>query len=162
MRCGGIQVAQQLAAPGADVDDAVGAQPVGPGPQRLGEDRPGAAVRGGEEVTGGAVGAPVEAVARRRAPAPRPRATAPVRTPAPSCPPSAPRAAGPSGRTGEVASCAVSDTTDRGDRPPRFRVGVVGAGRVGTVLGAALHRAGHRVVAVAAVSEASLARAADC
>ncbi len=54
----------------------------------------------------------------------------------------------------------MSDTTDRGDRPPRFRVGVVGAGRVGTVLGAALHRAGHRVVAVAAVSEASLSRAA--
>ena len=47
------------------------------------------------------------------------------------------------------------------DRPPRFAVGVVGAGRVGSVLGAALHRAGHEVTAVAAVSEESLARAPE-
>src|SRR4051812_17162968 len=39
-------------------------------------------------------------------------------------------------------------------------VGVVGAGRVGAVLGAALEAAGHRVVAAAAVSTASLDRAA--
>jgi predicted short-subunit dehydrogenase-like oxidoreductase (DUF2520 family) len=39
-------------------------------------------------------------------------------------------------------------------------VGVVGAGRVGAVLGAALDRAGHRVVATAAVSAASRDRAA--
>ncbi|MET0417955.1 MAG: DUF2520 domain-containing protein [Actinoplanes sp.] len=39
-------------------------------------------------------------------------------------------------------------------------VGVVGAGRVGAVLGAALNAAGHRVVATAAVSAASLDRAA--
>ena len=39
-------------------------------------------------------------------------------------------------------------------------VGVIGAGRVGAVLGAALHRAGHRVVAAAAVSAASRDRAA--
>jgi predicted short-subunit dehydrogenase-like oxidoreductase (DUF2520 family) len=39
-------------------------------------------------------------------------------------------------------------------------VGVVGAGRVGAVLGAALNAAGHRVVAAAAVSAASRARAA--
>jgi predicted short-subunit dehydrogenase-like oxidoreductase (DUF2520 family) len=38
-------------------------------------------------------------------------------------------------------------------------VGVVGAGRVGAVLGAALGRAGHRVVAAAAVSAASRERA---
>jgi predicted short-subunit dehydrogenase-like oxidoreductase (DUF2520 family) len=38
-------------------------------------------------------------------------------------------------------------------------VGVVGAGRVGAVLGAALHAAGHRVVAAAAVSAASRERA---
>jgi len=38
-------------------------------------------------------------------------------------------------------------------------VGIVGAGRVGSTLGAALARAGHRVVAVTAVSSASLARA---
>lgn len=42
---------------------------------------------------------------------------------------------------------------------PRFRVGVVGTGRVGAVLGAALDRAGHTVVAVSAVSEESLERA---
>ena len=42
----------------------------------------------------------------------------------------------------------------------RLSVGVVGAGRVGAVLGAALLRAGHDVVAVSAVSEASRARAA--
>lgn len=41
----------------------------------------------------------------------------------------------------------------------RLRVGVVGAGRVGSVLGAALGRAGHDLVAVSAVSEASLERA---
>lgn len=41
----------------------------------------------------------------------------------------------------------------------RLSVGVVGAGRVGSVLGAALRRAGHDVVAVSAVSDASLARA---
>lgn len=47
------------------------------------------------------------------------------------------------------------------DHPrPWLRVGVVGAGRVGAVLGAALAAAGHRVVAVSAVSEASLERAA--
>ena len=39
-------------------------------------------------------------------------------------------------------------------------VGVVGAGRVGAVLGAALEAAGHRVVATAAVSTASRDRAA--
>jgi len=44
-------------------------------------------------------------------------------------------------------------------RPARLAVGVIGAGRVGAVLGAALARAGHRVVAVAAVSEPSRARA---
>ena len=43
--------------------------------------------------------------------------------------------------------------------PPRLAVGVVGVGRVGAVLGAALSRAGHPVVAVAAVSEVSRLRA---
>jgi predicted short-subunit dehydrogenase-like oxidoreductase (DUF2520 family) len=46
------------------------------------------------------------------------------------------------------------------ERPARFDVGVVGAGRVGAVLGAALARAGHHVTGVSAVSEASLERAA--
>jgi predicted short-subunit dehydrogenase-like oxidoreductase (DUF2520 family) len=43
--------------------------------------------------------------------------------------------------------------------PARLTVGVVGAGRVGSALGAALARAGHRVVAASAVSEASRERA---
>ncbi|MCW2614769.1 MAG: NADH-ubiquinone oxidoreductase, partial [Frankiales bacterium] len=41
------------------------------------------------------------------------------------------------------------------DTPARLTVGVVGTGRVGAVLGAALARAGHRVVAASAVSAAS-------
>jgi predicted short-subunit dehydrogenase-like oxidoreductase (DUF2520 family) len=45
------------------------------------------------------------------------------------------------------------------DRPARLAVGVVGAGRVGAVLAAALERAGHRVTAVSAVSRESLRRA---
>jgi predicted short-subunit dehydrogenase-like oxidoreductase (DUF2520 family) len=43
-------------------------------------------------------------------------------------------------------------------RPARLRVGVIGAGRVGSALGAALRRAGHDVVAASAVSSASLDR----
>ena len=46
-------------------------------------------------------------------------------------------------------------------RPARLPVGVVGAGRVGSVLGAALARAGHTVVAASGVSDASRQRAAD-
>ena len=44
------------------------------------------------------------------------------------------------------------------DRPARLSVGVVGAGRVGVVLAAALAQAGHKVVAVSAVSDASRRR----
>jgi predicted short-subunit dehydrogenase-like oxidoreductase (DUF2520 family) len=44
-------------------------------------------------------------------------------------------------------------------RPARLRVGVVGVGRVGSALGAALARAGHEVVAASAVSTESLGRA---
>ncbi|MFI0371992.1 Rossmann-like and DUF2520 domain-containing protein [Actinomadura sp. 1N219] len=47
------------------------------------------------------------------------------------------------------------------DRPARLAVGVVGAGRVGTALGAALSRAGHRVIAVTAVSERSRSHVAE-
>jgi predicted short-subunit dehydrogenase-like oxidoreductase (DUF2520 family) len=43
--------------------------------------------------------------------------------------------------------------------PARLAVGIVGAGRTGTALGVALARAGHEVVAVSAVSDASLGRA---
>ncbi|PXY35191.1 DUF2520 domain-containing protein [Prauserella sp. PE36] len=44
-------------------------------------------------------------------------------------------------------------------RPARLSVGVVSAGRVGSVLGAALTRAGHTVVAASGVSDASVRRA---
>jgi predicted short-subunit dehydrogenase-like oxidoreductase (DUF2520 family) len=46
-----------------------------------------------------------------------------------------------------------------GEAPPRLRVGVVGTGRAGAVLGAALTRCGHRVVAAYAVSDLSRLRA---
>jgi predicted short-subunit dehydrogenase-like oxidoreductase (DUF2520 family) len=42
--------------------------------------------------------------------------------------------------------------------PAQLAVGVVGAGRAGTAMAVALSRAGHRIVAASAVSEASLAR----
>jgi predicted short-subunit dehydrogenase-like oxidoreductase (DUF2520 family) len=42
--------------------------------------------------------------------------------------------------------------------PAQLQVGVVGAGRVGTVLAVALSRAGHRVVAASAVSDTSVRR----
>ncbi len=45
--------------------------------------------------------------------------------------------------------------------PARLAVGIIGAGRVGAALGAALARAGHAVVAVSAVSEASVSRASQ-
>ena len=45
------------------------------------------------------------------------------------------------------------------EHPARLRVGVVGAGRVGTALAAALGRAGHQIVAVSAVSDTSVRRA---
>ena len=44
-------------------------------------------------------------------------------------------------------------------RPGRLAVGVIGTGRVGAVLGAALQRVDHRVVAVSAVSDDSRSRA---
>jgi predicted short-subunit dehydrogenase-like oxidoreductase (DUF2520 family) len=53
----------------------------------------------------------------------------------------------------------MSSTPSVDDRPARLSVGVVGAGRVGSVLGAALTQAGHRVVAVSGVSDSSRRRA---
>lgn len=43
--------------------------------------------------------------------------------------------------------------------PPRLRTGIIGTGRAGAVLGAALVRAGHPVVAASAVSDLSRLRA---
>ncbi|GAA0675304.1 hypothetical protein GCM10010193_30370 [Kitasatospora atroaurantiaca] len=51
------------------------------------------------------------------------------------------------------------DPSDPGNRPARLTVGVVGTGRVGPALGAALQLAGHRVVAASGVSTASQRRA---
>jgi len=53
----------------------------------------------------------------------------------------------------------MSSTPSVDDRPARLSVGVIGAGRVGSVLGAALAQAGHRVVAASGVSDASRRRA---
>ncbi len=53
----------------------------------------------------------------------------------------------------------MSTPHERPPGRPTLRVGVVGAGRVGAVLGAALRSVGHEVVAVSAVSEDSLDRA---
>jgi predicted short-subunit dehydrogenase-like oxidoreductase (DUF2520 family) len=46
------------------------------------------------------------------------------------------------------------------DAPARLRVGIIGAGRVGAVVGAALAAAGHEVVAASGLSAASAERAA--
>lgn len=45
------------------------------------------------------------------------------------------------------------------DAPPRLSIGIIGAGKAGAVLGAALRRAGHHVNAVSAVSDISRLRA---
>ncbi len=49
--------------------------------------------------------------------------------------------------------------TGQDNHPPLLTVGVIGVGRAGSVLGAALRRAGYPIVAAAAVSDASLLRA---
>lgn len=54
----------------------------------------------------------------------------------------------------------MSDPPAATRRPARLDVGIIGTGRVGAVLGAALHQAGHRLVAVSGVSEQSRERAA--
>lgn len=51
------------------------------------------------------------------------------------------------------------DPPGTADRPGRLAVGVIGAGRVGAVLGAALVLAGHQVVAASGISAASRRRA---
>lgn len=50
-------------------------------------------------------------------------------------------------------------TTGAIGRPNRLGIGIIGAGRVGGVLGLALEQAGHTITAVHAVSDASIARA---
>lgn len=53
----------------------------------------------------------------------------------------------------------LPDPDDPAGRPARLAVGVVGTGRVGTALGAALQLAGHQVVAASGVSALSRRRA---
>lgn len=50
-------------------------------------------------------------------------------------------------------------TTGAIGQPNRLGIGIIGAGRVGAVLGLALQRAGHTITAVHAVSDASVTRA---
>ena len=73
----------------------------------------------------------------------------------------------PQGLEREVHRCLLARRTLRAAgltpaaaAPARLRVGVIGAGRVGAVLGAALAAAGHDVVAAAGLSAASAERAA--
>lgn len=54
----------------------------------------------------------------------------------------------------------AQDGTASGPRPARLAVGVVSAGRVGAVLGAALAGAGHHLIGVSAISRPSMHRAA--
>ncbi|MEO3972267.1 DUF2520 domain-containing protein [Streptomyces sp. CAU 1734] len=56
---------------------------------------------------------------------------------------------------------APHESPDARDRPARLTVGVVGTGRVGPALAAALRLAGHRPVAASGVSDASRRRAAE-
>jgi predicted short-subunit dehydrogenase-like oxidoreductase (DUF2520 family) len=51
--------------------------------------------------------------------------------------------------------------TGTSEHPARLRVGIIGPGRAGTALARALARAGHTVVAAAAVSEQSKRRVSD-
>src|SRR5258707_3708338 len=52
----------------------------------------------------------------------------------------------------------IRDRPGSSEHPAQLRVGVVGAGRAGTGVAAALRRAGQEVVAASAVSEASVRR----
>jgi predicted short-subunit dehydrogenase-like oxidoreductase (DUF2520 family) len=52
----------------------------------------------------------------------------------------------------------MTSETGAPQHPARLNVGIVGAGRVGTALGVALSRAGHRVTGASAVSETSRRR----
>jgi len=65
----------------------------------------------------------------------------------------------PNGPPTTDAEASAADPSNADGRPARLAIGIVGAGRVGSVLGAALAKARHRVVAAYAVSVASRVRA---
>ena len=77
-------------------------------------------------------------------------------TPDSSPPPGSPRPGSPRPGSQGAGSRGAGPAARR---PARLAVGIIGAGRAGTALGAALARAGHQVVAASAVSDASLRRA---
>lgn len=58
----------------------------------------------------------------------------------------------------EVMRLAAKPSSADPQHPAQLAVGIVGAGRVGAAMGVALDRAGHRVVAASAISDASLSR----
>lgn len=53
----------------------------------------------------------------------------------------------------------MTTPNDASQKPGRLRVGIIGAGKAGAVIGSALRAAGHQVVAVSATSDASRERA---
>ncbi len=59
----------------------------------------------------------------------------------------------------ESGAYGAQEPAGADEHPARLRVGIIGPGRVGAALGVALTRAGHQVVAVAAVSDTSVQRA---
>jgi len=65
---------------------------------------------------------------------------------------------GPGSRQGRTDGQDGGQAADELPHPAQLAVGVVGAGRAGTAMAVALSRAGHRVVAASAVSQASLRR----
>ncbi|WP_327392667.1 DUF2520 domain-containing protein [Streptomyces sp. NBC_01186] len=72
-----------------------------------------------------------------------------------------PHGPGPSATGSGPAAPDPSGAARAEDRPARLSVGVVGTGRVGPALAAALRLAGHRPVAASGVSDASRRRAAE-
>ena len=72
---------------------------------------------------------------------------------------SGPARPGDQGGAGPHPARRYPGRPDPGERhPAQLQVGVVGAGRVGTVLAVALSRAGHRIAAASAVSDTSVRR----
>lgn len=68
------------------------------------------------------------------------------------------RSAGSAG-TPEVVRASCVYPADVVSPPPRLRVGIIGTGRAGAVIGAALRRSGHEVVACSARGDISRVRA---
>lgn len=64
----------------------------------------------------------------------------------------------PAAPTRAAAPLVIAGSGDRVGLPRFLTIGLIGSGRVGSVLGAALSRAGHRVVAASGVSAAAKAR----